>query len=148
MQVIVTALNDGSYDISDRMQLDLSEYISKHAGKQIEITYKAIGVNAGRSKKQNNALHKYFELLAIELNESGLDMKKVLKPTVDIPWGKETIKEFLWKPIMEAQTRKKSTTELTSKQIDAVFDTVNRLLSEKFGVHIPFPSIEEAITWE
>ena len=82
-------------------------------------------------------------MLADELNDAGLDMKKVLKPGVDIPWTKESIKEYIWRPIQQAQLSKKSTTELTTKEIDSVFDTINRHLGEKFGIHVPFPSIDE-----
>ena len=82
-------------------------------------------------------------MLADELNDSGLDMKKVLKPGVDIPWTKESIKEYIWRPIQEAQLNKKSTKDLTTKEIDEVFDTINRHLGEKFGVFVPFPSMDE-----
>ena len=82
-------------------------------------------------------------MLADELNDSGLDMKKVLKPGVDIPWTKSSIKEYIWRPIQEVQLSKKSTTDLTTKEIDEVFETINRHLGEKFGVHVPFPSIDE-----
>lgn len=98
-----------------------------------------------RTLKQNNALHLYFTHLAEKLNEAGLDMRKVLKPSIDIPWTPQSIKENLWKPIMEFQLGKGSTTELTTKDIDAVFDTINRHLSEKFGLTVEFPSIESII---
>ena len=98
-----------------------------------------------RTLRQNRALHTYFGLLADELNTAGLDMKKVLKPHIDIPWSTETIKEFIWKPIQLAQLRKGSTTELTTKEIDLVFDTINRFIGDRFGLHIAFPSIEEQI---
>jgi hypothetical protein len=95
-----------------------------------------------RTNSQNRALHLFFSHLADELNNSGFDMKKVLKPTVDIPWSGRTIKEYLWRPIMKAQLNKDSTTELTTKEIDEVFDTITRHLGEKFGVYVEFPSIE------
>jgi hypothetical protein len=98
-----------------------------------------------RTAQQNRALHKYFELMADALNEAGLDMRVVLKPEVDIPWNKITVKEYLWRPMQKAQLDKKSTTELTTLEINEVFETMNRHLSSKFGkwsVHIPFPSYE------
>ena len=99
-----------------------------------------------RSELQNKALHKYFELLADTFNDAGLDMKKVLKPEIDIPWSKLSVKEYIWRPVMKAQLQKSSTTELTTKEIDKVFDTINRFLSEKFGITESFPSIEEIIS--
>ena len=96
-----------------------------------------------RTLKQNRALHAYFGLLADELNTAGLDMKRVLKPHIDIPWSTETIKEYIWRPIQEVQLRKHSTTELSTKDIDKVFETINRFIGDRFGLHIAFPSIEE-----
>lgn len=98
-----------------------------------------------RTKQQNRALHKLFDLLAQELNDAGLDMRKTLKPEVDIAWTPESIKEYLWRPIQKAQLNKESTTELTTVEIDEVFDTITRHLGEKFGLHVPFPSVEELI---
>lgn len=95
-----------------------------------------------RTQQQNRALHLYFTMLAEALNDSGLDMRKVLKPGVEIPWTGRSVKEFLWRPVQTAQLGKDSTTELTTGEIDLIFDTLNRHLA-KFGVHVPFPSIEE-----
>ena len=96
-----------------------------------------------RTLQQNKALHLYFQLLADALNEAGLDMRKTLKPSIDIPWTATTIKEYLWRPIQLAQLRKKSTTELDTKEIDKVWETLNRHLGERFGLHEPFPSVEQ-----
>lgn len=94
-----------------------------------------------RTLQQNKSLHKYFDLLANELNDAGLDMKKVI--TVDVPWSAETIKEWIWKPVQKAQLLKESTTEMTTAEVNKVYETVNRLMAEKFGVSVPFPSDEE-----
>lgn len=98
-----------------------------------------------RTIKQNKALHLLFTQLADELNNAGLDMRKTLKETIDIPWSGSTIKEYLWRPIMKSQLGIESTTELSTKDIDQVFDTINRHLGEKFGLTIEFPSIETII---
>ena len=96
-----------------------------------------------RTNQQNKSLHLFLELLSKELNEAGLDMRKVLKPNVDIPWTKENTKEYLWRPIQEALKLKKSTTELTTEEVSQVWEVLNRHLSEKFGVTVPFPSEEQ-----
>lgn len=98
-----------------------------------------------RTKQQNKAIHVLFKLLADTLNEHGFDMKKTLKPEIDIPWSQLSVKEFLWRPVQEAQVQKSSTTELTTKEIDEVFDTINKHLGERLGLHVPFPSIEELL---
>ena len=95
-----------------------------------------------RTLKQNKALHVYYSELATLLNESGLDMRKTLKADISIPWDSKTVKEYLWRPIQEAQLGKKSTTDLEIKEIDKVYNTLNRHLGDSFGLTVPFPSFE------
>lgn len=95
-----------------------------------------------RTLIQNRALHLMFEHLSQELNDAGLDMRKTLKPGVEIPWNKNTVKEYLWRPIQKAVTLKESTTKLDTKEIDKVFEILLRHMGNKFGVEIQFPSIE------
>ena len=95
-----------------------------------------------RTLTQNRALHLLFQQWADELNGAGYDIRKTLKPSVDIPWSAYTIKEHLWRPIMKTYTDKNSTTELNSKEIDEIFDIVNRHLGKRFGLHVPFPSLD------
>jgi len=47
-----------------------------------------------------------------------------------------------WRSIQFTQTGKLSTTALTTDEVDKVYDTFNRFLSESFGIHIPFPSFD------
>jgi len=98
-----------------------------------------------RTNQQNKALHVLFRLLADELNDAGLDMRVVLKPEIAIDWNDKTVKEHLWRPVQKAQLGKESTTELTTVEIDEVFETINRHIGEKFGLHVNFPSIEDII---
>lgn len=95
-----------------------------------------------RTDRQNAAMHLYFTQLAEALNDSGLDMRVVLKPEIAIPWTPTSIKEQLWRPVQRLQLDKRSTTELTTKDLDAIYDTINRHIGERFGIHIPFPSNE------
>jgi len=101
--------------------------------------------NKPRTLSQNSALHLMFTQLADELTNHGLDMRKTLKPTIDIRWSGDMVKEYLWKPVMKAQLGLDSTTEMTTKDIDKVFETINKHLGEKFGITIVFPSIETLI---
>lgn len=97
------------------------------------------------TRQQQKALHLFYEHLAQELSDAGLDMKKTLKPEIDIPWSARTVKDFLWRPIQQAQLQKKSTTELTTTDIDKVVNTLTRHLGERFGIEIQFPCIEEVM---
>lgn len=96
-----------------------------------------------RTEQQNKALHKFFELLSQELNDAGLDQRTVLKPSVDIPWSPESVKEQLWKPIQKAMYEKESTTQLETSEVSKVYETLIRHLSEKFDIFVVFPSNEE-----
>jgi hypothetical protein len=93
-----------------------------------------------RTIQQNKAMHKYFSSLADAFNDAGLDMKKVLKPHVEIPWTPASVKKFLWTPIQDAMLQKESTTELETHEVDKVYKTLSRHISEKFGVNVEFPS--------
>jgi len=95
-----------------------------------------------RTIQQNKSLHLYFTQLADALNETGYDMKRTLKPEIEIPWNGETVKEYLWRPIMKAQLNKESTTEMTTKELDQVLETLTRHLTAKLGVLVNFPSME------
>lgn len=100
-----------------------------------------------RTIQQNKSIHLYLTLLSKELNEAGLDMKKVLKPSVSIDWNIINTKEYLWRPIQEALNLKKSTTELDTKEVSQIWEHLNRHLSEKFGIYVPFPSQEETLEY-
>lgn len=98
-----------------------------------------------RTHAQNRALHLMFTQLADQLNESGFDMRKTLRQDIEISWSGDLIKEYLWRPVQKAQLGKESTTELTTKDIDVVFETLARHLSSKLGIVLDFPSIETII---
>lgn len=95
-----------------------------------------------RSNLQNNALHLWCTQLAEALNESGQDMKDVIR--VDIPWSSYTVKEHLVRPVMNKLLHKDSTTELTSDEVTTVYEVINRALAGRLKepIHIPFPSEE------
>lgn len=95
-----------------------------------------------RTAQQNKAMHKYFENLADALNAAGLDMKTVLKPEVEIPWSKESVKNFLWRPIQTVYTDKESTADANTLEIQAIYKILDRHLAEKFGIQIEWPNNE------
>jgi hypothetical protein len=93
------------------------------------------------TRTQQKALHVGFKLIAEALNGSGLDMKAVLKPHIDIPWTDKSVKEYLFKPVMHLAVQKESTTELEKVgEIERVWDIVMRFLGENHGIeYIDFP---------
>lgn len=90
-----------------------------------------------RTAKQNNSIHLWFEEVARELNDRGIDMRVLVKD-LQVTHTKESVKG-IWKAIGEAKYGKDSTTQLTSKEIDEIYDEMNRLLA-MHDIHIPFPN--------
>ena len=87
--------------------------------------------------KQFKGLHVWLQAMADTLNDAGLDMKHVLKPEVDIPWTKLTVKEFIWKPILKVVQDEDSTLDMTTTDPDEILNIIARFMGEKHGVVIP-----------
>jgi len=96
-------------------------------------------VSEQRTPRQNNAIHKFCAMLAEELVAKGIDMKALLKPGIEIPATPELVKNHIWKPVQDIMLDKESTTELTTKEVDMVYQVVSRHLAEKHGISVPFP---------
>lgn len=97
--------------------------------------------NKSMTRSQQNALHLGLTFLAKHLNEIGKDMRVILKPTVDIWWSMESVKEYLFRPIMKAHTTKESSADLEKLEVSECWDIMFKFLGEKHGVeYIPFPS--------
>lgn len=97
-----------------------------------------------RTLTQNRAFHLYFNMVAVQLNNSGLYINKLIredKYKADINWSGTLVKEQLWKPIQLAILDKKSTTQLERIEVDRIYNTLNRYLSN-MGISVPFPNAE------
>jgi len=108
--------------------------------RQVEKTVEIKIVRKTRTTKQNAALHKYFTLVADFLNNKGITYEVVLG--LEAPFTPEIIKYSFFHPIMFAMFDLKSTTKLTTAQMNQVFDVYSKHLSEMTGEYIAFPSIE------
>ena len=94
-----------------------------------------------RTIKQNSSLHLGLRNLAEKFNDAGLDMRKVLKPAVEIPWTESSVKEFMFNPISEIMCDGKTSSELNTQEIQAVWDVLIRHTGEKHGITVPWPDI-------
>lgn len=92
-----------------------------------------------RTSAQNRSLHKYCTEVATELNNSGI-AQSVFYKNIEADYTMENIKE-LWRSFARIKYGKKSTTELTTQEINAVYDEVNRHIAQ-FGIHCAWPSQE------
>lgn len=101
-----------------------------------------------RTDKQNAAIHLYCSQLSKALNEDGFDMRAVISKEVDLFWTPYTVKEFLWKSTQKTLFGKTSTKQLNKiGEIEKIYDVINKVLGERCGIHIPFPSIEQLIDY-
>jgi len=126
---------------SDRNRLLAIKKLSDIDLNKYEVKF--IKKRDNRTVLQNSALHKYCELLAKELNDSGYDMKSVLTmKTADIPWTTISVKENLWKSIQQAMGKDESTTKQDRQSYSDTYEVLNRFTAEKLGVSVPFPSSE------
>ena len=93
-----------------------------------------------RSKPQNNSLHKYCTDVANLLKEHGITLTTFYQ-NIDVDPTMESVKA-LWRTIATAKYGKISTTELTTVELQEVFEEVNRHIAQ-WGIHVPWPSAEE-----
>lgn len=95
-----------------------------------------------RTLRQSKSLHLYLDQLAEALDKEGHTLSQVVErvDTAEIRPSKENLKECLWKPIQQAMYGTTSTKDLTTAQVDKVYEAVNKFIGEQFHLHCPFPS--------
>lgn len=98
-----------------------------------------------RTNAQNRSLHKYCSELATELNNAGVSVA-VFMENIEADHTMESVKE-LWRAFARAKYGKSSTTELTKKEINDIYEEVNRHVSQ-WGIHIAWPSNEPPLLEE
>lgn len=97
-----------------------------------------------RTEAQNNAIHLWLEQVAKVLRENGVDMKTVLKYSVDIVPTKENLKEVVWRPIQASLYGKRSTASLKTDEVSDVYEIIHKHFAQHHQVELPpFPSIEK-----
>ena len=114
-------------------QKQLADIWRENRYVEVEIRRKA----KQRSLTQNRALHLFCQWLADTLNDAGYDMRKTLREDVEVPWTQNAVKEHLWRPIQEALTDKRSTTEITTVEPTEIHALLSRHLGERLGVTCP-----------
>ena len=96
-----------------------------------------------RSSQQNKALHLLFQNIAFELNRIGMEFtyNGIKGMEIQTTYTPEIVKEFIWKKLQQSLYGKESTTQLTTSDINMIFEILGKWFSEK-GVIIEFPSVE------
>lgn len=98
-----------------------------------------------RTLKQSNSIHLYFEQVATELSNQGQTVQSICEriQRVEIHPTKESVKEVIFKPIIKALYNKRSSTELTTKELSKAYEVMSQFLSREFEISIPLPSVEK-----
>jgi hypothetical protein len=100
-------------------------------------------MNKPYTPTQRSAAWLYMTQKSEQLNDVGLDMRVVLKPTYNIPWTKDNFHDHIWIPIQKALYGTDSMTKLNKDQVSKIFEVIERELGEKHGLdHVPFPNDE------
>ena len=95
-----------------------------------------------RTALQNRALHKYFDLIANEMNLKDLTVQEVLSHGIERHWDRESVKALLWKPLQKAVTGNNETSTADTKAYSKVYMYLSHFLATKFGITTPFPQRE------
>lgn len=125
--------NAQDYERANQAFIDLCK-----EGKFIELEV----AKKKRTNRQNRSLYLMFTQLADELNNNGMYLAKVLKHDAEIEWTSDLVKQLLWRPLMQVITKKDSTAQLTTVEIDKIFIVLSKHLGENLGVETRWPSIE------
>ena len=92
-----------------------------------------------RTKKQNNSLHLFCEQVADELSNHGVSLQVFIQ-NLSVDLTAENVKSAI-RAIGNEKFMKTSTADLTTKELQACYEEINRHISQ-WGIHIPFPSEE------
>ena len=101
-------------------------------------------ISMRRTEQQKKAIEVYCREVAKAMNDEGHDLKAVLTAKkVDVPCTQQNIKDVVFKGIEQALfPEKTSTTQLTTGEVNEIYDVMNRWLANNFSIHVPFPSEE------
>lgn len=96
-----------------------------------------------RTTKQNNSMWKFCRMVAAELNGVGATHKTLSildGRIIAFEWDEELVKKCIWNPVQMARTGKKSSTKLTTVEVDKIAKPIIDLLTKEFGFGLLFPS--------
>lgn len=97
-----------------------------------------------RTTLQNASLHKWATLMADSMNDAGYDQRVVMeqfKEGFSVPWSMEAVKN-IYRTVAHAMYDVESTAELSTTQLQRVYEVVDARLSEITGIRHEWPSEE------
>jgi len=110
----------------------------EQVGKLVNGAVYTLDILKHRTSQQNKALHKYFSLLAYELNSIGAYCNiGILEGHTQ--WNELLIKELVWRPIQKIIVGKNSTAELSVEEINKIYEKVSEVIFDRYNFTLPFP---------
>ena len=97
-----------------------------------------------RTLSQNNAMHKWFELIEQHCQERGLTLDVLFKNPAELPITRHYLKDF-FRMVGDRMFGKKSTAKLSKAEIDRVIKTCEMNFAKRLESDIPFPSMRNDI---
>jgi hypothetical protein len=94
-----------------------------------------------RSLNQNNALHKYFELVEQEAENMGATMDMLVKKPNELPITRHLLKD-MFRLIGKTMYGRKSTAELKKDEFSKVLETYQKIIAERLNISLPFPCMD------
>lgn len=88
------------------------------------------------TEKQFSALHVYCRNVAQELRRLDYDFRE---SEIEVQPSEELVKKHMWKAVQKTLFGSDSTKKLTRQQTQEIYETLNRFLIERFGIHVPWP---------
>ena len=98
-----------------------------------------------KTPAQQRAVHSWFDKIAAQLNEKGIDRTVVIealaKRGLDLLWTGPAFKENVYKPVFQAVTTKQSTEDANTTDHDLCYHGIVKWLAMEFEITAPpFPS--------
>lgn len=103
-------------------------------------------VEKEKTRQQEKAYHKGFQIVADILVENNITLNAVIK-NLEIRPSASSIKD-IFRAIAKAKYGVESTSDLKSNQIDPCWEDLIKAISEATGIFIEFPSRESFINYE
>jgi uncharacterized membrane protein YqiK len=96
-----------------------------------------------RTNQQNKALHVFFNQVKNTLDEHGVTLHQFLDKfkEEDVQVSGDNVKA-VWKKILERKYYKDTTTEMTNKELQDIYQEFNLKIGELIGEDLGFPSNE------
>ena len=91
-----------------------------------------------RSPQQRKSIEKYCKMVADAMNDAGHSVQTAF--TAEVAISQANIKDGMFKVVMHSlYPDKTSTTELETDEVTHVYENMNRITAERYGVSMNFP---------